>query len=147
MAAAINILTSKSSNCFKMSFQNGVPVETSTQTQNKRGSQPVIAAWWVSCFFPRHVLGAIYAKAKKKESCIFFFIQSKSAYLYVATLSYNILRKLQQSKILASSSIGQKKAPTYPPPLEALCKSMSSDNNQPAMEQSCSNTRCQLYCT
>ncbi len=75
MAAAINILTSKSSNCFKMSFQNGVPVETSTQTQNKRGSQPVIAAWWVSCFFPRHVLGAIYAKAKKKrKSCIFFFI-------------------------------------------------------------------------
>jgi hypothetical protein len=29
IAAAINILTSKSSNCFKMSFQNGVPVETS----------------------------------------------------------------------------------------------------------------------
>jgi hypothetical protein len=33
MAAAINILTSKSSNCFKMSFQNGVPSSTGSTVQ------------------------------------------------------------------------------------------------------------------
>lgn len=75
MAAAINILTSKSSNCFKMSFQKGVPVETSTtQTQNKRGSQPVMQHGRSHASSKDMSLGQFMLKKKKEKFHLFLHL-------------------------------------------------------------------------